>query len=399
MGWLSRSCSRCVGDSQMKTILVILLVTLSGFVHSASVAVVPPASITATSGGFTTASSFTGSFSAAAFNNTFTTNVGGKAVTMPATMRMAANAGSFAASAVRLNPAGLLGTAAAAWLLSYGLQWINGQWMKQDPPLTPSDQRCGMTALYCVTTAGSASYGSAGPYWKRMSTNGATCYAGLTQYPNIEVSCSASGSPANRPATDADWSAPQSGTLPDAAASELAPKIPLPLQNPEFNPKYSDVPLGDPYRDPVTGKRYQDKARVTPQSDGKSADVQVSKTEVDDAGNPAVDSTTNQPKAPEKVDDPCKLNPEASGCKQLDEPADTELQKKDNPFSLNPVSGFGPDNASCPSPQQLFVRGGQSVSWDWGQICTFAQGMRPLVIGFAWLFAIMMVVAVGRRAG
>lgn len=370
----------------------LMLGAIAAYSHAAAVPLMPGPGIAGTSTGFTTASSFTGQFSAAAFNSSFTTSVGGRAVTMPASMRMAANAGQFAAAAVRLNPAALVGGAVAAWLLAYGLEWINGQWVKSEDATVPSDGLCGMTAQQCAMTA-SASYGSLSPYWKSIS--GGSCYAGLRDYPNINVACTATGQPQKRPATDQDWAVPGASPLPDSAASELAPKgVPLPLDIPHILPH--DIPLSDPYDDPVTGKRYRDQARITPSSNAKTADVQVTKVEVDEAGNP-VKNPDGSEKAPEEQTDFCKKNPDASSCKPFDDVPDSELQKKENPFSLNPVSGFGADNASCPSPQQLFTKGGQAITWDWGQFCTFAQGIRPLIIGFAWLAAISMVIVVGRR--
>lgn len=401
----------------MKTLFALLLALVASSSFAVAVPLTPGAGIAGTASGFTTASNFTGQFSAAAFNSNFTTSVGGKAVTMPATMRMAANAGQFAVNAVRLSPAALLGTAVASWLLGYGLQYASEQWMQKNPDVAPTMYG------YCSANPGYPSYSISGCVGVYLHYQPSWTYSGATQldaktwrlnfqttggpqvgyFETVSNNCPAGTSLNNgvcvgqlSPAPESKWQEVQNGQLPDAAAGELASKgVPLPLQVPHIAPQ--DIPLSDPYVDPVTGKRYRDQARITPSSDAKTADVQSTKQEVDEAGNPKKQEDGQTDKPPEEQTDFCKKNPDASSCKPFDEAPDSELQKKDNPFSLNPVSGFGADNASCPAPQQLFTRGGQQITWDWGKFCTFAQGIRPLIIGFAWLSAIMIVVAVGRR--
>lgn len=398
----------------MKTVLAFLLALVASTSFAAAVPLTPGPGIAGTASGFTTASSFTGQFSAASFNSNFTANVGGKAVTMPATMRMAANAGRFAMSAVRLNPL-LVGGAVAAWLLGMGLKYAEGQWQNYQagsavgscngggaPNIPPN-----MSESACIAAVG-AYYNGAGStrfvfqyrdgvdfWWRATQPDGYSWNVRLGGWRETGTTA-----PSYQPATEAELdaiaAAPQ--PLPDAAAGELAAKgVPLPLEVPHIGPQ--DIPLSDPYVDPVTGKRYRDQARITPSADAKTANVQATKQEVDEAGNPLKQQDGRTDKPPEEQTDFCKKNPEASACKTFDEAPDSELQKKDNPFSINPVSGFGADNASCPAPQNLFTAGGQQITWDWGQFCTFAQGIRPLIIGFAWLTAIMIVVSVGRRNG
>ena len=398
----------------MKTVLAFLLALVASSSYAAAVPLTPGPGIAGTASGFTTASSFTGQFSAASFNSNFTANVGGKAVTMPATMRMAANAGQFAVSAVRLNPAALVAGAVASWLLGQGIAYVEGQFMKDPAPLAGTNGYCYSSpygTAFGVTTGKVCSIGEAERVyeaaWPHLMPHGAgyftsysikVCRSGDPSFCMEFGQASPAPAPGKVPATQADFAPLEQAPLPDAAASELASKgVPLPLEVPHIAPQ--DIPLSDPYVDPVTGKRYRDQARITPISDGKTADVQTYKQEVDEAGNPKKQEDGQTDKPPEEQTDFCKKNPDASACKPFDEAPDSELQKKDNPFSLNPVSGFGADNASCPAPQNLFTAGGQQITWDWGKFCTFAQGIRPLIIGFAWLTAIMIVVSVGRRNG
>lgn len=424
MGRLSFRRPSLLADPQMKNYFIaLLLVLVSSASSAASVAISPGVGVATVAGGFTTASNFVGSFSAAAFNSNFTTQVAGKAVTMPASMRMAANAGQFAVTAVRASPAALAGSAVAAWLLPYGLEWLNNQWNKrqtfegglewcgthsdwcQGGWASSKESACNAYAVWYKAVSGTCSGGSKPNYRGTVSDNTCViesefCPGSGTGWNYVRTSSLMSRNPVNSSVSpsEADWAQPAANPLPDLAASELAAKgVALPLEAPKLDPV--DVPLGEPYVDPKTGKRYQDKARITPDSSAKQADVQVYKQEVDANNQPVINPTTGGAAPPEEQTDPCKLNPDASGCKPLDEVEAPDLEKKENPFSLNPVSGFGADNAACPAPQTLFNKGGQTITWDWGKFCGFAQGIRPLIIGFAWLTALMIVVSVGRRNG
>jgi len=115
------------------------LLTLSAFVaavliampqaHAGYAQAVPPA-------GWSAGGGAGGSFAGAANAETFSggvragtvINAGGRATTMPAAMRFAANAGRFAARGFVLNPA-LLGAAGVAWFASKCIAYEGGQWV------------------------------------------------------------------------------------------------------------------------------------------------------------------------------------------------------------------------------------------------------------------------------
>lgn len=354
-------------------------------------------------------------------------------VVFNAAVPIAATAAAAAVTAVRANPAGLITSAVASYLLSKGIEYANGE-------LTKTETLQGTeTATYYCYGPGGATYchrtlqaacsgfetqwpAGYGPFIARpenTSYPGRYCefmgpsrpFAGYGQAMNIMQSCyTPEGSPVvypnngtctaqsvGRPLVESDWDAARVGYWPDDAIRDLVRNgVPLPTDKPTFTPESKDVPVSDPYVDPTNGKRYRDVARVTPSpSAPDSADVQTVKQEVDQAGNPV--EVGGQPVAPEKETDWCKLHPEAAGCQPLDDVPDVDIPQTTNNFSVNPVSGFGADNAACPAGQHLFTRGGQSVDWSWSQVCTFANGIRPLVIAFAWIAAIAMVLVVGRR--
>lgn len=386
----------------MKTVLAFLLALVASSSFAAAVPLTPGPGIAGTASGFTTASSFTGQFSAASFNSNFTANVGGKAVTMPASMRMAANAGQFAMSAVRLNPAALVGGAVAAWLLGMGLQYAEGQWQKYQAgtivgvcnsagaPNIPSS----LSESACIAAVG-AYFNAAGTtrfvflnrdgvdfWWRATASDGYSWNVRLGGWRQTGTTA-----PSYQPATEADLDAiaanPQ--PLPDAAAGELAPKgVPLPLEVPHIAPQ--DIPLSDPYDDPVTGKRYRDQARITPSSDRKTADVQTYKQEVDDAGNPKKEEDGQTDKPPEEQTDFCKKNPDAIACMPEGQTDDQELQTKNIGSGISPISVGG--QGQCMADKTLSMATmGKSITFTYKPICDLASMVRPLILALAWLLA------------
>lgn len=396
----------------MKSLIAVLLFSLAGTASAANVAMKPPVGITgnpASASGWTTATNFVGSFSAASFNAPFVTNVGGKTVTMPATMRLAANAGQFAVAAVRSSPAALLGSAVVAWLLSNGMQYIDGQWMtnpnKPDivgggwvisgfqgkvAPAETTFDAC--VAAYTGNQFGFIRCEALAHPTFRIYLSDRTIYNSVVQVTSCPtgykwVSSSNSCVPTPIPATQAAWDNVAASPLSDAAATELATAgNPVPLQNPDFDPDYVDVPLGEPYVDPVTGKRYQDGARVTPHSDGKTADVQTKKQEVDEEGDPATDPTTGVEAPPEKQDEFCKQNPDSIACMEKGETDELDLETRSIGGMVSPIAVGGAGHCMADKTLALATMG-RSITFTYKPICDLASMVRPLILALAWLLA------------
>ncbi|MFS8934742.1 virulence factor TspB C-terminal domain-related protein [Cupriavidus taiwanensis] len=395
---------------------------------AAAIPLTLPANVAASGSNYITSAS--ASFSGAAFNSALTTQVAGKAVTVPATWRLASNAGQFAISAVRLSPATLVGSAVASWLLPYGIEWLNNQFQTTTPGQPASQWGGGynyqctgapagpitiQAAIQCGTYAGwtnitnvQISVLSGKDYKATASTSGnpnatiavfsyiGTCPAGTT---NTGTSCVTAQTVG--PTTESDWSRVQADPVPDAVHSWLANKgLGVPIV-PQVNPATQVVPLSDPYVDPVTGKRYKDVAYVTPSpsSPTKTADLQVAKQEVDAEGNPIVDPTTGGVKAPEETDDPCLAHPDRIGCMEKGEiPAEPEIKGADKTITITPDGGWGAETASCPADLTATTRtGGTLVTFSFKPACDAADTFRPLVIGLAWLAAVLIALGVGRK--
>lgn len=376
-----------------------------------------PSNVARSGSSFVTAGS--AAFNGASFNSAFTTQVAGKTVTVPAVWRLASNAPSFAISAIRATPTGLIGSAVAAYLLSKGLEYLNGQWNKVDATVPAVDVWSGQGAYYATPEEGCLSWGLSlsylcdyGPdsygrprYYCSFPNPANTCYhqAGTVR---VSSNCPAGTTPNGTacvgsaiPAVESDWTNAIGSPLPDQVASELSPLVPLPLQKPEVSPAPIDIPLTDPYVDPVTGKRFQDIARVTPQpSTPEKAIVETVKQEVNPDGSPVVDPATQQPVAPEKKEeDPCELHPERVGCSEWGDPDDSDLTMTDKTVSITPQSGWGPDNGTCPSPLTYTPHKGPQIQFKYDAVCDGASFFRPVILGMAWISAIFAFFGISRR--
>jgi len=411
--------------------LFLLLAFIAGSAFGASVPLVAPSNVVAGSGGWVTAGS--ASFNGSAFNSAFTTNVAGKAVTVPATWRLASNAGQFAVNAIRISPSGLLGTAVAAFLIPYGVEWVNEQWQKSQQVSTGTETiaaTAGATVCFdgpgtayrrqncsaCDVPGGCSIAGWAGPtecnvaFVRPNYPDSPTGWCGPTNDYQIQHTCPAgggwtlAGKSCTRPimatqyvpATVEDFVAPSAASLPDPVATEVAAKqLPLPLLDPELNLDPQILPLSDPYTDPVTGKRFRDQIQIRPQSDGKTAEIQVIKQELDPATDqPLVDPQTQSPVKPEdKQEDPCKLNPERIGCKEFGTPEDTDLPTEERGVSAITPQSFG-GNASCPADIQL----PKGAMFSWSYPCQMATGVKPFLLALAWLAAGLIVIGAVRSS-
>lgn len=405
----------------MKTLFAALAIffALPAFAFKAPIS--PGPGMSATLGGWSTASNYTGTFNAAATAVTGAVSVSGATATLAGSASLAATAGNVAASALKLNPAGLLTSAVASWALSAGLQYLNGQWQKNNAP-------SGYVAGYMWCYNGAPNCGptpdAALQFFKNIQPNYPNCSVSSSGTTYVNYSCSsptlgtlyptvnraAETCPAGTyrngtqcvglvvPATDPDFAALAAKPLTDAAATDLAKAgAKLPLNKPTFAPM--DLPVGSPYVDPVTGKRYQDMVRLTPGSDGTTVEAQMYKQEVNADGTTATDSTTGQPASPEKgeTQTDCDKKPESIGCSDWGEPDDTDIQKNNKTFSLTPDGGWGAATASCPADRTYSLKSGGVARFSYSGLCQGAELFRPLIIGMAWLSAILIAIGLHRK--
>lgn len=330
-----------------------------------------------------------GSFTMAAANSGYiqpaVANVGGKPITVPAKMRMAANAGQFAKNAMKLNPWGIAGTLAAAWLLDQGMEWLNGQWSLGTKQFTSTLGGC----------EGPMSKGAMEACWNAHPSNWQgfnftiqwnSEYAAWWMYRNGAPYSNLGTVTTPRPATDDDWAA-----LPDplpAVAPELpfAPYMPdgAPVEAPGYDFAPFNTPLGAPYTKP-DGSTSQPMASVSPNGDSITVDT-FDQPLTDTSGNPL---PSPQPQdTPEPQPSQCEKHPETLGCATLGSAPDSTLTTEQKSIAqITPITG-GALGASgqCPAPLTTSFMG-TPISFSYDMPCQAASMLRPLILALAWLSA------------
>lgn len=85
----------------------------------------------------------------------------------------------------------------------------------------------------------------------------------------------------------------------------------------------------------------------------------------------------------------CKDNPDSPMCvgKDFGEVTDVDLTNKDINVSITPIlDGALGQAGSCPAPRAISL-GGQTKYFDYTTFCNFSNGIRPVILAFAWLLA------------
>lgn len=104
---------------------------------------------------------------------------------------------------------------------------------------------------------------------------------------------------------------------------------------------------------------------------------------------PAEGGTVPPPEEPKPF---CELYPTASACAELGETPDEELEEQSVDVLWDQQGGAA---GACPAPIQISVLGSQ-YAVQWTPICQVASGIRPIVIGLAWLSAAVWLFLMAR---
>jgi len=381
------------------------------------------------SGGASAYTGSSGSVSGGVASTIESVNVGGRYIGVPAWGPITATAGEVIIGIAQRSPAAIA-ISVAPWLITKGIEYIDGKWQVKQPdmpmPTTPSDSACGMTAQQCNHMA-SASYDQYQSSWDSMTAT--SCVARLKGPTFDFVSMTCAKGPTAKPcpdgytalgngyctsntpyadAAESDWAKFRGEVPPDQVLNDLCKKLAEGCNVSEVKTSGGFANLSDWVQTTPGGDWTRQVATVTPAPSANDPErVQVStQTETKPADSP-VDPATGKPadngtsgtKTPDQTTDFCVLHPDSIACSTLGDPPDVpDVQKQDKPLSITPDSGWGPQTGNCPADLTYTTHGGIAVRFSYAPVCQGATTFRPVVIGLAWISAVLIFLGVSRRA-
>lgn len=364
-------------------------------------------------------------------------NVAGQLITVPVSMRVAANAAAVAAEWSFGNPYLFVGALvvpiAYNWYQNQGLEVRDGVWLKKYSTEYCTNGTCyefsydqlswgsitsacaqgvavrnaGGTQTYttvlvstdisgavqgsCITDRVQVSDGtkirggfpvarrilpsSKGEIWTPISKPDFIKTVEPTPIPD--------GMPKELP--DVQWPVEAPVINPDPLIAPQPAPAPAPLQRPLFIPTGNPVPTADPNVFNQPGVRATPsptpenpwRVDLVPEDISQNSPAPKSNQEL----NPATPIPPGKPK-PSETPGLCDLYPDILACQKLDTPDTPELETKQKTISITPDSGFGTAGGYCPVPRR-FSKG----EFSFQIYCDFASGIKPVVLAVAWLVA------------
>lgn len=354
-------------------------------------------------------------------NNKLTTmasmNVGGRSTNIPVKFTMSPTASRMMARGLFGHPlllaGALLAPYAFEWAQSKGFFWNPGEkkWMKDDteighlcPSLTPEESSSWSSWVQGGNTPGPPGNGCVSNpdmwiaddlcHWGRHRV--CAQWDGTTRVdqrsPYYTKNKLTNPVHVYRPVTPQEFEdelAPS--PLPQAVPKEL--DLPVPVQAPEITPMR--VPQGNPVPVPNTNPQQykQPTARINPapttdnpwRVDVNPEDV----TGTDPNGTPEPTPVEEgDPSGEPKTPGLCDQYPDILACQKpnLDTPTAPDLPTKNVPVSIIPDGGWGASSAQCPAPRYVYPQG-REIPIPFDLFCTYANGLRPVIIALAWLMA------------
>jgi hypothetical protein len=181
---------------------------------------------------------------------------------------------------------------------------------------------------------------------------------------------------------------------------------PVPQLSPNPEPQPLTVPEGSPQAIPNTSpQRYTQPVttitgRPTTDSPWRVEVVpgQRESTNPDGLTEPGTDGTPEgtTPKTPEQVS-LCEQFPDISACAKLGTaPAGPAIPTKEVALSMTKDEGWQLGSSSCPAPKTVNING-KSLSFDLQLMCDFATMIKPIVVGMAYLGALLTFFGMARK--
>lgn len=363
-------------------------------------------------------------------------NVGGQAVKIPAAMRLAANAGRFSAGLAFGNPwvigAAVVGTALYDYYNAHGIVSKDGMWQHPTQVMGQGEWwiqgNTGWQHAKLLMDAAALAWpgmsiregsgagvvevlvgaGTNNAWWWpntgefRPSTVPETQYEVLTRT-GMETLLGNDPVPSEVPRT---WPDPQPVEWPvEAPILNPSPALePQPMRVPTGNPVPIPLPVPNPNNDP---QRWREPVvDITPaptpedpwRVDLTPRDITNDSPTPSPIGTPAPVTDPNAPPQTEKQPGLCDQYPDILACQkvELGELTPDTIPDDRRVMAITPSSGWGPSNGSCPAPRTAVVMG-KTISMPFTGLCDFANAIRPLIIGMAWLSAALIFMGLGRK--
>lgn len=377
-------------------------------------------------------------------------NVGGKAVQVPASMRIAANAGRIAAAAIYLHPALRTAAVVASWVGAAGLAYDVAKGWQRPENATVSDGYS-YYASDRMSAGAAATPEAAAQFWVTYQNQ----LNGNLYRSELSGSCEPFGSSSQTrcPFTDTDlktgysyvryaavkrssvcpagWfhtpgGCVQNPPMRDVSKEEFERLVPdarpmppglpgvvwpaswpvevpeiqpmfIPTGNPVPNPKYDPSAPPSPSNHPWLQPGVKLSPAPTPNAPWQ-VDLQPVNRPTDSptpkpdpvqepVPNPDGSGNNDKPRDPEKDErDFCEKNPDVLACQKLDEPEDPGKLKVQE-VDFN----FQPESgfagsATCPSPITVSLSG-RVFSISWQPFCNSLNMIKPFLLAMAWLSA------------
>lgn len=357
-------------------------------------------------------------------------NVGGRAVTMPAAMRFAANVGQYVVPVIRANPSAWAITGIATLLAPIVWDAVQDRW---EVPGGPGAWVCTNDGHACTQDGAlqhlrvhegynpaifnvvGTSYSEPSPGCKRWTFTMRRNWENYNWGSPAVTWCGQQQPGEPREANDEDW-ALVPPRIPEFWPENLpedwpgaVPGVPLPIpvELPAINPSDDPIPVRQPWRvpvgDPVPVPDSDPAEWRQPVVDVKPSPVQDRPWRVDlqPKDIPVDDADGLTEPGPIEGGDPvgvpneqqqqlCEVFPDIVACIEPGEAEDSELPEQEIQSTFTPEGGFGAGTASCPAPQQLATGLAGTLQVSWQPMCDFVSALRPIVIAIAGLSAALI---------
>lgn len=361
-------------------------------------------------------------------------NVGGRAVTVSAASRLAANAPRIAAAAIMLHPGLRTAAAVAGWLGAAALVYdVSKGWLgHQDLPVSDGMQYATTYAgpwyptfeAACSSRNGVIRGGQAMRCWRSANP------ADPVEYPIVSQSAGAScpkgwfvtpggcvQTQPMQPISQPDFvERITKNPMPDGVPLEIPHPLPVemptiipafvptgnPVPNPSYNPSAPPSTENQPYLQPGINVRPAPAPDAPFQVDLQPVNRPVASPNpgsdpvpnVNPDGTPKPDSG-DKPREGKDEDsqDLCEKHPDILACQKLDTSVDeVKIPKAEKTVRYAPENPFG--GGSCPADQYAKIGTQQMKVIDWTQDCMFIRDyVRPIA------FAITALIVAGILAG